>query len=74
MSVSELQRLFMNKDRMTFDEIMQHLRIENPDSNIVHWDVCQKNTGKYRTCIYVDGSLAGKENTDGTYKLCNQFA
>jgi len=33
-----------------------------------------KNTGNVRECIYVDGSLAGKEQYGGVYKLCNEFS
>jgi len=63
----------MNSNSMTYEEMIAHFGAEHPSLELTIREVCQNNTGKFRTCVYIDGSLAGKENADGSYRLCNQF-
>ena len=57
------------------DKIIIALEDVFPDADITFQDREQQNSSKHtvKECIYVDGQLAGKEISNGEYKLCNKF-
>ena len=59
---------------LTRQQGIEHLKAKYPNAHITSQTRVAQNTGRMMECVYVDGSLALKDKSDGFYKLCNQFA